>query len=112
MDPFDKQELLEAIKDSHETTYKAFHDLIENSIKGFSSQLAQFEKRNSEQHHQITIGQDITNGRVNCLEKETAVFRWAARNPKLAAMLAILVVAGAITIGVIIGVDNLIGWMP
>jgi hypothetical protein len=112
MDPFDKQEILEAIKDSHQTTYHAFHDLFENSIKGFSSQLAQFEERNSEQHHQITLRQDITNGRVTSLEKETAVFRWCARNPKLAVVLGLLVIIGIITLGVVVGIENLVSIVP
>lgn len=112
MDAHEKQELLDAIKESHLVNYQAYHDLLENSIKAFSSQLSVFEERNTEQHHQITTRQDLTNGRVNCLEKETAVVRWCTRNPKLAAIVLVLIFSGAVTLGVTLGIDNLLGIWP
>jgi hypothetical protein len=108
MEAYEKQEIIDAIKESHQAVSQAYHDLLDNSIKAFSTQISLFEERNSEQHHQITSRQEITNGRVKCLEKETSIVRWCFRNQKLAVAIAILTLAGAIAIGIWAGVDNLI----
>jgi hypothetical protein len=112
MDPTEKKEILDAINNSHQATYRAFHELFENSIKGFSEQLGQFEERNSQQHHNITTRQDITNGRVNKIESETAVIRWCARNPKVAVIGALLLFIGVIALGIVVGLDNLLNMLP
>jgi len=108
MDPQEKKELLDAIANSHQVAYNAFQTLFENSIKGFSDQLGQFEERNSKQHHEIIQHQKETNGRVTILEKETAVFRWAYKHPKSAILIAVLILAGVVAISVFLGIDNII----
>lgn len=112
MDPAEKKEILDAINNSHQATYQAFHELFENNIKAFSEQLGQFEERNSQQHHQITTRQDIANGRVGKIEKETAVIRWCSRNPKIAAIGILLLFTGVIALGIVLGIDNLISILP
>lgn len=108
MDPHEKKEILDAINNSHQATYQAFHDLFENSIKAFSEQLGQFEERNSLQHHDITDRQDITNGRVGCLEKETELIRWAVRNPKSAILITIILMAGVVALVLWLGLETTI----
>ena len=111
MDPADKAEILEAIKESNENAFKIYNLLFENSIKGLSEQMGQFEERNVEQHKEICKKQDLTNGRVNCLEKETAGFRWYARNPKVATLIVLLILIGAVSLGLLLGFDNILGFV-
>jgi hypothetical protein len=108
----EKQELIDAIRESNQISYQVYHDMFENSVKGFSLQLGQFEERNSEKLEEIKAKQDLTNGRVKKLENETAVIRWCARNPKLAAFGLLLLFVGAITLGIVLGIDNLISIVP
>jgi hypothetical protein len=112
MEPCEKQEIIEAINNSHQIAFQSFNKLVENTVKAFSDQMGQFEERNRDQHKEIIKRQDHTNGNVSVLQKETAIFRWCLRNPKLAAILLLLLVSGAITLGVILGIDNLIGIVP
>lgn len=112
MDPQEKQEILDAIKGNNDIAFKAYQALFENSIKGFSEQLAQFEERNAGQHKEIIKRQDITNGRVTKLEKETAPFRWCSRNPKAAVIFGILLITGVVALGIILGIDNIIKIIP
>lgn len=109
MSPKEKIEIVEAIKNSHQAIYQSFHDLFDNSVRGFSEQLGMFEEANKEQHKEIMRRLNITNGKVTILEKETGFFRWCARNPKLAAILCIILLSGIITLGVVFGMDKLIG---
>lgn len=108
MDPQEKKEILDAIANSHQVAYNAFQTLFENSIKGFSDQLGQFEERNNKQHHEIIDHQEDTNGRVASLETETRIFRWMTKNPKASGVIIILLLAGVIALGVFLGIDNLI----
>jgi hypothetical protein len=112
MDPQEKQEILDAINASHDIAFKAYQSLFENSIKGFSEQLAQFEERNAGQHKEIKAKQDLTNGRIDCLEKETAPFRWCSRNPKAAVVFGIILLTGVVALGIILGIDNFIKILP
>jgi hypothetical protein len=57
---------------------------------------------------EIITHQKEINGRVRTLEKETAVFRWASRNPIKAIILATLIIAGFITVGVFLGYDTIL----
>lgn len=108
MDPQEKKEILDAIANSHQTAYDAFRILFENSIKGFSDQLGQFEERNSKQHHEIIEHQKETNGRVSILGKETAIFRWAYKHPRSAILIMVLLLAGVVALGIFLGIDNII----
>ena len=108
MDPHEKKEILDAINNSHQATYQVFHELFENSIKAFSEQLGQFEERNSLHHHDIARRQDITNGRVSCLENETDLIRWAARNPKSAILITIILTAGVVALVLWLGLETTI----
>ena len=75
----EKDEIIKIV----EITMGAYQTMFENSIRAFSSQIAQFEERNSRQHNEIIIHQKETNGRVTSLEEETRIFRWAVKNPKI-----------------------------
>jgi len=108
MDLRDKQELLEAINNSHEVAYRAYQSLFENSVRGFSSQLAQFEERNNVHHKEIKDKQDITNGRVARLERETTVFRWVHKNPYTAAVISIILLCGIISVVMWVGIENVL----
>lgn len=108
MDPEEKKEIIDAITNSHQTVFMTFQKLFDNSIKSFSEELAQFEERNSRQHHEIIAHQEKTNGRIMILENETRVFRWAHRNPKTALLISVLLLAGVIALGIFLGIDNLV----
>jgi hypothetical protein len=108
MDPKDKQELLDAISNSHQVAFDAYRSLFEASVRGFSEQLGQFEERNAAQHKEIKDKQDITNGRVNKLEKETFVFRWAHKNPKSAIIITVLLLSGVVALVAWLGFETTI----
>lgn len=99
----DKDEIIKVV----EITMGAYQTMFENSIRAFSSQIAQFEERNSKQHDEIINHQKETNGRVKKLEQETAVVRYICKNPKTALFLIIIFLAGIILITSIIGIEKL-----
>jgi len=49
-----------------------------------------------------------TNSRVTVLEKETFIVRWCARNPVIALVALLMLIAGAISIGSLIGYEGLV----
>lgn len=108
----EKDEIIEvvnaAINNSHQYIIGAYQQLFDNSIKAFSQQLAEFEERNTKQHEKIIEHQKETNGRVTNLERETAIIRWACKNPKTAIFITILLFAGIIALSFILGLEKFI----
>jgi hypothetical protein len=72
-----------------------------------SEQIARFEADNNKKLDEIIAHQKETNGRVTKLENETRIVRWAFNNPKSAMLLIVLIVAGCVFIGTVVGVDVL-----
>jgi len=100
-----------AISDSHKYVADVYKSLFDNSLRALSEQLAQFEERNTKQHNEIIMRQKETNGRVTNLEKETAVIRWACKNPKTVIFLAVLLIAGIIALSILLGVEKIINFI-
>ena len=69
-------------------------ELIDAKFTHLSAILKDGFEQAHEQRETIICKQDITNGRVNTLEKELAFARWCGRNPRMAIPLLLIIAIG------------------
>ena len=69
-------------------------ELMQAKFTHLSAILQDGFEQAGKQRDEIIKRQDITNGRVNCLEKNLAFVRWCGNNPRLAIPLLFIIGMG------------------
>lgn len=88
----------------------AERELIDQKFKGVFAMIESNQEINKIYHKELIDSQEkilakasAANEGVEELEKQTRFFRWVERNPKTSIFLGVLLVAGFISIGTLIG---------